>query len=318
MLTDALLNAAKHGGSYHFLRIKNIGGEKRAVFRLLMPGTGVNYHEFVLAGNEHDEIHAIDIYIYIAGEMLSETLHTAMIQALADPGLIAKLTGQDNAFMQSRPTIVKMQAALAAKEFQKVIDLYRELPEEMQHSNSVMGMRLQAAARLGEAESTAAFEDYRKFLPNNAAVDLWAVDYHLNRKEYAAERKAIGRVSKRLGGDAYQTFLIGSSYFTEGKLDEAAKAVQRAIDDEPTLKEAYFARINIALKQKDFPAVRVALEGVEANTPTRMSVQKIQELPTYAEFAKSDDFKQWVAHRPAAKPQPAKSATEKSTDAARE
>ena len=212
---------------------------------------------------------------------------------------MAKLTGQDNAFSQAAPAFGKMRAALAAKQYQKVVDLYRDLPEEIQHSNVVMLLRCQAAAQLGEAESTAAFDDYRKYLPNNSAVELLALDYHFNRKEYAATRQAIARLSKRLGGDPYLFVLVGSSYLGEGKLDEAAKAIQRAIDAEPTLANAYFAKINVSLQQKDYPAVRAALEGVEAHTPVRMSVEKVQQIPDYAEFVKSDDFKEWIAHRSA-------------------
>lgn len=296
----AICDIVAHGGSYHFLHNKDTADGKRAVFRLLLPTHGVNYHEFVLARNDKGELRIIDFYVYLAGELISDTLHTGLLQALANPGLVARLTGQENAFVQSFPTITKMRAALAAQEFRKVIDLDRTLPEEIQHNSMVLILRAQAASHLGETETTAVFEDFKKYQPNNSAIDLLALDYYYARKDYPATRKAMGRLSKRLGGDPYLVLLAGISFGEEGKLDQAAKFIQQSLDQEPTSAAGYFARMEVALRQKDFPAVRTALTALEANTPVRMSVSKIKQIPDYAEFVKSDEFKKWVGNRPAA------------------
>jgi hypothetical protein len=308
-----LCDAVATGAHYHLLRIRSEGESKRALFRLRAMGKGVSYHEIELSRAARGEIRIVDVYYYLTGEWLSETMHRDVIRLLNDRLIAPRsgLSGQDSMLARSWPICVKIRDALSDKQYQIAMERYHELPEEMQHSNIGLAFRLQAARPLGEAETTAAFEAFRKYQPNNPAVDFYAIDYHLARKEYADARSAIDHLNIRLGGEPYLLARVASVYLLEGNVELATANAQRAIDAESTLDEGYFAMIAIELKQKDFAKVRVSLEQLESRTQTRAYPHKLQRNPLYADFVKSDEFTQWVGNRSAANSVPTKDTTSK-------
>jgi tetratricopeptide (TPR) repeat protein len=164
------------------------------------------------------------------------------------------------------------------------LDLYHELPEEIQTSNVGLLFRFKASVPLGETETNAAFDAFRKYQPTSSAIDLLKIDYHSVRKEYAQARDAMDRLNIRLGGEPYLLVMAGNAYVAEGKFTEAAENFERAISAEPTLADAYIAMLSLRVKQRDFPAARGAIEQLESHTSIHLIPKKFEQNPLYAEL----------------------------------
>jgi hypothetical protein len=65
------------GGSYKFLRVRERGGQPTVLLRLVSDA-GLNYHEWLLT-KAGGNVLASDVYIYIAGELLSDTLRRSAL-----------------------------------------------------------------------------------------------------------------------------------------------------------------------------------------------------------------------------------------------
>jgi len=58
----ARINASLDGGgTYRFLRIRDVGTERRALFRMVNADDGLNYHDLVLLKTSSGAVRAVDI-----------------------------------------------------------------------------------------------------------------------------------------------------------------------------------------------------------------------------------------------------------------
>jgi len=91
-------------------------------------------------------------------------------------------------------------------------------------------------------------------------------------------------------------------YSAQKQQDKAKESIQKAIVAEPKMVQAYFTMIAICLEQKDHAGVAKALGALENDAGVQLN--DVAQVPEYAEFAKSEEYKKWQAGRK--KPAPAK------------
>src|SRR5262249_58322698 len=90
---DGLINAARQGSKYTFLRVRTRNGRPSVLMRLITPDPELNYQEITLARFPDGEIAAEDIYSVAAGETMSQTMRRLILMQAAelDPGMMAKV-----------------------------------------------------------------------------------------------------------------------------------------------------------------------------------------------------------------------------------
>jgi hypothetical protein len=69
------------GGHIRFLRVHEMDGRSRALYRLA-GDAGLNYHDAVLALTDQGRITIVDFYVYDTGEMLSVSLRRILVKQL--------------------------------------------------------------------------------------------------------------------------------------------------------------------------------------------------------------------------------------------
>ena len=99
----AIVNQVKQGADYRLLHVHQQDGQQRVLFRLLLPGGGVNYHDLILVRRADGEVHAYDIFVFATGEMLSETTHRGILPFAteASKSLLDKLTQQEGDYVKN-------------------------------------------------------------------------------------------------------------------------------------------------------------------------------------------------------------------------
>ena len=291
------------GGSYTFLRLHSRDRRRTALFRMILPdGAGVNYHEYLITRKPDGKLHSPDIYIYLSGEPMSQTLRRFYVPAAANAsrGLISKLVGPEQEFVKSFPTVKKMTDSMAGRQFQDVLDAYAELPASLQKDKSMLILRMQAAQGVkNDKVYQESLQAFRKMHPQDPCVDIISIDYFLLNQEFDKCMGSIDRLDKELGGDPYLDVMRVGLHRTENKLDVAWKDVIRAIKREPTLFQAYEAQLDLSLALKKYDGTVSALKILREQFG--IAFKDLSTVPEYAGFVASPEYKAWEAYAKAKK-----------------
>ncbi|HLF91971.1 MAG TPA: hypothetical protein VJB14_00790, partial [Planctomycetota bacterium] len=129
---------AAQGGSYRLLRIRTVDGKPRPLFRMISEG-GLNYQEFLL-----EDSRIVDVYPYIQGEWMSETLRRLCTVALASDPAGGGL--KDNEYMKNLPAIQKMTALQNGGKSAEALAVYAALPASLRKEKSLLLARYQMAS----------------------------------------------------------------------------------------------------------------------------------------------------------------------------
>jgi lipopolysaccharide biosynthesis regulator YciM len=143
----------------------------------------------------------------------------------------------------------------------------------------------------------------RKALPNDPCLDVICLDSLFLRKQYAETIAAADRLDKMVDGDPYLHVLRGGVHFAQKQHEKARECVQKAIDAEPKMVQAHFTMIAICLDQKDYATVAKTLSVLENDVG--MQLNDLAQVPEYADFVKSEEYKKWLAGRKKSEPEPA-------------
>lgn len=299
-LVGQIIARTKEGGAYSLLRIHDQDGQRRALFRMIMPAnSGVNYHDFVLARSRSGVVRAVDLYVYLSGEMISQTFRRMYIPTAAHEsrGIVARLTGlsgPEKEFVENFPKFEQMAKALREQKFQAVVDTYNQLPAPLKKDKTFLLLRFQAAQGLDEKTYAAAIEDFRTFHPSDPCVDMLSIDYFLLKKQYPRALECIDRLDKAVGGDPYINVLRAGLYLEQGNLDEAERNARRAIEQEPTLSGGYMTMVTVSARKKHYDETLAMLKTLHDKFRVRFDDLAGSEALT--DFVKSPQYQEWLAY----------------------
>ena len=154
------------GSGLHFLHVHERGGKQVLLYRSLMESS-LNYIGFY-AGKSADGTMKVDnIYIYMNGQTLVDTL-AQMIDVLLGDDSIVKALENINEKISADPA-----AALRA---------LNSMSEKSQRAKPMQLLRIQAASALDDAIYQAAIADYEKLFPNDPSLELVSLDALIMRK----------------------------------------------------------------------------------------------------------------------------------------
>ncbi len=113
---DLIIQTAKEGGSYTLLRVRTVDGRARVLLRLIVPEGAVNYHEYTVSRYPDGQVATEDIYVYAAGEPLTQTLRRFILGMLAErnQGALARVGGEEQVFTKHMGDIKTMAEQVRA------------------------------------------------------------------------------------------------------------------------------------------------------------------------------------------------------------
>ncbi len=291
--SNTLVDAVQQGGTFTLLHSHGKDDRSWLLFRLILPAGGVTYHDFLLARRPGGQVQATDIYVYSSGELLTQSFRRLFIQAAAkgSGGLVNKLTGADQKFARFIKDLTAMNDAQRAGKFQEVLDLYAKLPGDLKKDRFALMIRLQAAQNVNDESVYArAIEDFTTELPNDAAVDMMSIDYHLLRKEYPQALASVDRLDKTVLGDPYLETMRANVHVEQNDLIAARRDIARALEADPKMVDAYWGIINIALKEHNFDSALKTLRLIRDTFGVQ--INDLTTIPLYKDFVASPQYQE--------------------------
>ncbi|NMO14282.1 hypothetical protein HPC49_16995 [Pyxidicoccus fallax] len=296
-----LVAAFDEESTFTLLRTRSVKGVPRALFRSVST-RGLNYLDLELARDASGQVRVVDIYPYVSGEFITETLRRAYLSAAADAklNLVDRLMGKEQTYLKNLPRLQAMQQAFQAGKHEEVLRLHGELPAALKNEKVALLLRLQSAAAISiEGEAYAqAIADYEKALPNDPSVELVSFDGYLLRKDHAGAIRAMDKLDRRVR-DPYLSVLRGNVMLDKGDTAEARRHYVAAITAEPTLLVGHWSLAGLALQEKQYKELGERLDAIEATGLVQLN--DVATVPEYAGFVKSPEYKVWKKRRAAKK-----------------
>lgn len=294
-----ILASMQKSGSYKFLRLYRAQDGHRLLFRLLGSDGGLNYHSMLLGTGKPDGIRISDIYIYLSGELFSDTLRRGFLPLAYDSqrGVFEKILGWESDFVKNLTKIRKMQSLGNEGKPKEALQIYFELPQTLQKDKTFLLLRTIYASQVGNnKEYEDAMKTYQKNFPNDPSVDLVVLDAYVLTKKYGAAIQSINRIDKSVGGDPYLSALRANVYVLDGKLGPAKESAQKAVAAEPGLVEGYWSLVSVALVEKNYRETARLLLHVEKNLGIELN--DLKNASEYAGFVRSPEYREWMKSRP--------------------
>jgi hypothetical protein len=208
-LGGGIVKSLGNKGSYTFLGIKTVDGERRPILRML-GDQGLNFHELIVEAGADGKPHIVDIYVVMTSESIVQT-ERRMYLMMAHTGANHKLDPNTEA-------LVTLTEKWQKQDFQGTLDAYDAAPERIKHDRVMSLCRIMAAQRLGKDDLYfSALEEYAKVHKEEATADLLSIDLMFNKKDFAGAMKVLDSLEQKMGTDGGIDFYRANLKIISGK-----------------------------------------------------------------------------------------------------
>jgi hypothetical protein len=306
LFAHRVVDEISRGGSYRFVHLHEIGGQRRALFRVRVGGSDEwDYHDFSFAQIGDESVGVGDITFVTAGESMSELIHRmALAWVLPEPRLqITSLSQPDSLIIKEAKTLGMLARFLNEGAYEDALRVHRKLSPRLQQEKYVCALRVRAARHLGGQEYSRAVEDMRRLYPNDVSTEFLSIDYYIRSKQFQEALDAIDRTDYFLGGDPAMDELRGRVHLSARSFDKARESFVRSIGREPTLEAAYWGMIKVTLEERKFDETIDWLKTSQGKLG--IVIGDLTTRAEYGEFVKSRQYQKWLEWQKA-NPQPKK------------
>ncbi len=278
------------GATTTLLRTREKDGRRTALVRFRGDEFGLNYFEFTLARAADGRVVTEDVYLFLAGESLTQLLRRVMLTALP-----AKYggSGQGQVYLENSAAIKRMQACVQSGEKAEARRIYTGLPKSIRNEKFIMLVALQAFQD-DEPAYLAEMERYRQRHPNDPSVDLVSVDYHVLKKDGKSLRECLRRLDEAVGGDPSLRLIDATFHFSRGDHAETRRLANEVVELEPALQSGYFVLIDVALAEDDHPETLHLLKQVVEKCQFPLDAVAMKDKDPYTRFGTSKEYRELV------------------------
>ncbi|MGD9720930.1 MAG: hypothetical protein AB7O59_23555 [Pirellulales bacterium] len=297
---EQILRSISDGGSFRLLRLRLKDGQPRALYRMLLAnGGGVNYIDVLFVRSADGQPRMGDMFMFIVGEDLSQSLRRTFAAGMEhqNRNVVARLTGQESAYIRNMPKIMEMTRAVSSGNHAAALAAYRSMDEEVQTNKQVLALRLRAAQGTNDEEYLEAIRAMLKHFGKDPSIHLVLIDSYALRGAHQKMLESVDALDAALGGDPYLNVMRANAYLLMKDLPAARKAADAAMRDLPDMVDGYFTAIAVALEEQRFDEVVRIFDVVTEKFA--LAFENLGNEPIYAEFIKSPQYEAWRNRQPA-------------------
>ncbi|MBX3413214.1 MAG: hypothetical protein KF708_11040 [Pirellulales bacterium] len=288
-------------GSYRFLRVREVDGEPRIVFRLVSASGEPDYHEYVPLVDAEGKVKFVDVYVHSFGEKLSRTLRRAVlpILTLTHRSILASLFGRPDEYIDNSDKIVEISKLADTgdpSQLATAVDIYNRLPPSVQKDKNLLMTRLQIAESQGGPNYRRTMNRIETDLAEDPATDLLFLRHRIIGRETTKIQPSLLRLDERVGGDPYIKVIQGNLQLEADNILVAKLLYREALAQDPALSYAYEALIIVSLREREFGETARLLREYELKTGVRLG--DLKSAPQYSDFVKTREYREWLESRP--------------------
>lgn len=286
---------------FRFLGSVRTNASGGVVFRMLLPGGGVDYHRYRLE-RDRSGLAVADVFVVSNGEWFGESVRRSYVLAEARKGAVwtSGVRPVETELMKS-VGVLDRALGLAQKGLAKeVLDVCQGLPGSVQADRSVLLMRLSAAQVADPSQFSGLAEDWGRLHPSDPGLDLITFEKLAREGKHARSAEALMRIEAFIGGDPHLHALAGAELALGGRPDEGRRMAEQSVAVEPSLATGYDAAIGIELHFKRHAEVARWLDQA-ADRLSADPKEVVRTQPQYEAFRASPEGIRWMETEPEAK-----------------
>lgn len=294
-LTNQIASICQTGGSYQLVKIIRREGRFHAVFRMILPNQGMNYHDIRLV-RSNGKVMGDRLFVAINSEELADTMRMLVQPAMQSRNLVGRLSGQQKADEAAFDTTIAMLTAAKNGQFADVVRLHEQLPAANRSNKSVMLALITAQSQLDQDQYLAAIDRYREAFPNDPSLGLVLLDAALLRQDWELLEVSRQKLNAWTGGDPYVDLLIATIYSQDPEKIEQAMAISKEIDPRGLrLPAAHYNKLTIALSGKDFKTALQQMTILQDEYGAEFVEASMRAEPLFAELVETPEYREWRA-----------------------
>jgi tetratricopeptide (TPR) repeat protein len=204
--------------SYRLLRqYSDDKGARHLLFRV-SSGLGVNYNDILLV-RVGESVKASDIYVYLAGESLSQQV-SGILETMIH-GTDGEANRQDAIVTEVATLYHQGQYGAAKEEFDS-------LDPKMQNEQMMQNLHIQICKQIDDFVYESALDRFGKLFPDAPNTYLLKMDLYYRKGDYPGYQAAIDRLDTIVGIDPWLDVLRGNLMLQEARWEKALTYYEKA------------------------------------------------------------------------------------------
>ena len=185
-----IVNALSQKGTYSLVKQYEKDHKQHLIFRMYDKHM-INYHDMELM-RSNNKCQVADIFIYLNGENLSETMHGVYLQ-LSD-----EIGKEEAPWIEKLPQI---RLLITANRHQEAMDIYKQIPDKAKKNRTFQILHINICSGLTDEEYAQAIQEYEMLYPNEPNMQLLMIDGYAMRKKYDKALEAVNGLDKMINKD---------------------------------------------------------------------------------------------------------------------
>jgi hypothetical protein len=244
-LGSQLVNALNDRDNFEFIKQYEKNGRQHIIFRLYTDKeASLNYQDYELI-KINGECRIADVYLYMSGETLSETLANTFNSLFQKSGDAEQknLTGLED--VKEIKLLMNKGKNAEAKE------IYDALPGYLKKTKMVLLLNILICSNLAADDYNTAIKDFQEKFPNEPNMNLLMIDGYYLQKDYTKMLAAVNALDTQINKDPLLDYHRYLSYSLLEDEQNSLLCLRRLVRNMPDLQKGYIELIAVNLKNNN-------------------------------------------------------------------
>ena len=244
-----IIDEIENGSYYDFISFRYDPNLQTyfVLFRLYSSESGMNYHDFRIHKKD-GEMQFSDMYLYISGESLSDTL--ARMMAIIIPK--KKIFGLIKSPMdKGAEDLLKAMTYKNAGDYEKAYEIINSITSEFSKGKFFLILKSLIAIELDDEKYLKSLEDLIAAFPNDQTIALNKIDYFIFKGKYFEAIQTINQLQNATEDD-FLNYVKANVAFLDENYDLALNYYKYTIENYTDFFEGQVGYLNSLVMQKNY------------------------------------------------------------------
>jgi tetratricopeptide (TPR) repeat protein len=272
-----IIESLTEKGTYELIKHYEKDKVHHLLFRLY-DGGSINYHDYELK-RTNGQPKVTDIYIYMTGENLSETLKNLFAQFKDE----FKDSDIETANWARR--MPDIRTLITKGRHQDALTIYNSIPQRVKTGRMFQIIHVEITSGLSGEEYSKAIAEYEALYPNEPNMQLLLIDGYILRKDYDKALNAVNELDKMIDKDPLLDFHRAMCYTLMKNDAKRVECLERLLKNMPDFEDGILELLVDYLETSQFEKAKPLVDRFKSRSKFNQATLTLllSQHPGYAE-----------------------------------